>query len=68
MDFEEFLWAAGDSSTNELLRKVYDEKISLGQERNRELMKKFRLYMLVGGMPQAVSGRYGSYGNAHVQR
>lgn len=54
MDFEEFLWATGDYSTNELLRKVYNDKISLGQGQNRDLMRKFRLYMLVGGMPQAV--------------
>lgn len=54
MDFEEFLWAVGDNSTNGLLRKVYSEKIPLGQAQNRELMRKFRLYMLVGGMPQAV--------------
>ena len=54
MDFEEFLWATGDNATNELLKKVYNEKISLGQEQNRDLMRKFRLYMLVGGMPQAV--------------
>ena len=55
MDFEEFLWATGDFTTNELLRKVFSEKISLGQRQNRELMRKFRLYMLVGGMPQAVN-------------
>lgn len=55
MDFEEFLWATGDHTTNELLRKIFSEKISVGQRRNRELMRKFRLYMLVGGMPQAVN-------------
>jgi predicted AAA+ superfamily ATPase len=55
MDFEEFLWATGDHTTNELLRKIFSEKISLGQRQNRELMRKFRLYMLVGGMPQAVN-------------
>ncbi len=55
MDFEEFLWATGDNTTNELLRKIFSEKISLGQRQNRDLMRKFRLYMLVGGMPQAVN-------------
>ena len=54
MDFEEFLWATGDSTTNNILQKVYNEKTPLGDEQNRYLMKKFRLYMLVGGMPQAV--------------
>lgn len=54
MDFEEFLWATGDDTTNELLRKVYESGMSLGDAQNRNLMRKFRLYMLVGGMPQAV--------------
>lgn len=54
MDFEEFLWATGDHSTNAILRKFYDGKFPLGQELNREMTRKFRLYMLVGGMPQAV--------------
>lgn len=54
MDFEEFLWATGDHFTNANLRKFYDGKFPLGQELNREMMRKFRLYMLVGGMPQAV--------------
>lgn len=54
MDFEEFLWAIGDNTTNNILRKFYNEKISPGQDQNRALMRKFRLYMLVGGMPQAV--------------
>lgn len=54
MDFEEFLWATGDTNTPNLLKKMFDEKISIGNEQNRNMMRKFRLYMLVGGMPQAV--------------
>jgi len=54
MDFEEFLWATGDTNTPNLLKKMYDEKISIGDGQNRNMMRKFRLYMLVGGMPQAV--------------
>lgn len=54
MDFEEFLWATGDTTTPNLLKKMYDEKISLGDEQNRNMMRKFRLYMLVGGMPQSI--------------
>lgn len=54
MDYEEFLWATGDYTTMSLLREVYDKKISLGDAQNRNLMRKFRQYMLVGGMPQAV--------------
>ena len=54
MDFEEFLWATGDTSTTKLLRTVFEKKLSLGEAVHRKLMRDFRLYMLVGGMPQAV--------------
>ncbi|MGD1832777.1 MAG: ATP-binding protein [Sphaerochaetaceae bacterium] len=54
MDFEEFLWATGDTQTPKLLQRMFDERISIGDEQNRNMMRKFRLYMLVGGMPQAI--------------
>lgn len=54
MDYEEFLWACEDHATIPLLRSALDAKTSLGEQLNRKLMRKFRLYMLVGGMPQAV--------------
>lgn len=54
MDYEEFLWALGDTTTFPLLKSFYDSKKSLGDNLNRKLMKDFRLYMLIGGMPQAV--------------
>ncbi|MBP3609840.1 MAG: ATP-binding protein [Lachnospiraceae bacterium] len=55
MDYEEFLWAVGDSATVSLLRKVFTDKKALGEQMNRKLLRDFRLYMLVGGMPQAVN-------------
>ena len=55
MDYEEFLWALGDTSTTKLLSKVYETYTPLGDGTNRDLMRKFRLYMLIGGMPQAVN-------------
>lgn len=54
MDYEEFLWALGDRSTIPLLNNVFQKQQSLGDQLNRKLMRDFRLYMLVGGMPQAV--------------
>lgn len=54
MDYEEFCWALGDKTTMPLLREAYDKKMPLGDAVNRRLMREFRLYMLVGGMPQAV--------------
>lgn len=54
MDFEEFRWALGDTVTMPLLQKVFEAKQPLGDAVHRKLMRDFRLYMLVGGMPQAV--------------
>lgn len=55
MDYEEFMWALQDTTSFPLLRKLYDMKMPVGQQMNRKLMREFRLYMLVGGMPQAVN-------------
>lgn len=55
MDYEEFRWALGDFSTMDLLQNVWEKKISLGDGVVRDAMRRFRLYMLVGGMPQAIS-------------
>lgn len=55
MDYEEFRWALGDTSTISLLRNAYEKKMPLGDAVHRKLMRDFRLYMLVGGMPQAVA-------------
>jgi predicted AAA+ superfamily ATPase len=54
MDWEEFLWATGDVTTCPLLEKIYAQRIGLGNDVQRRIMRYFRLYMLVGGMPQAV--------------
>ncbi|MBQ3883049.1 MAG: ATP-binding protein [Bacteroidales bacterium] len=53
MDYEEFRWALGDNATIPLLRSVWGHPQPL-KEVHRKLMRDFRLYMLVGGMPQAV--------------
>ncbi len=55
MDYEEFKWALGDTATIKLLQNCFNNRTSLGDDANRKLMRDFRLYMLVGGMPQAVS-------------
>ena len=54
MDYEEFRWALGDEATVPLLRTFYEQKLPLAQA-HREKMRDFRLYMLIGGMPQAVN-------------
>lgn len=55
MDYEEFLWAIGDNATFSLLKKCFEMDQGLGDAINRKQLRQFRLYMLVGGMPQAVS-------------
>lgn len=54
MDYEEFMWARNDEETISLLRDAFEAKSGIGEALNRRLMRDFRLYMLVGGMPQAV--------------
>lgn len=55
LDFEEFLWATGKSNTFDLIRYSFENHKPLGQATNRALMRDFRLFILVGGMPQAVN-------------
>ncbi len=55
MDYEEFLWAIDKSNTYDLIKYSFANKKPLGDAVNRSLMRDFRLYMLIGGMPQAVS-------------
>ena len=54
MDYEEFLWAVGDHTSYGIIRQFYERGKPVGQQLNRKLLRDFRLYMLVGGMPQAV--------------
>lgn len=55
MDYEEFFWAIGDETTFPLIQKCFDMAVGIGEQMNRKLLRDFRLYMLVGGMPQAVA-------------
>lgn len=54
MDYEEFCWALGDTTTIPMLKQFYETSKPLGQAAHRKQMRDFRLYMLIGGMPQAV--------------
>lgn len=54
MDYEEFLEAIG-SDNYHLLQEIYQRREPVGQALNRVLMRDFRIYMAVGGMPQAVA-------------
>ena len=54
MDYDEFRWALADEVTPDLLPQFYQKGTPLGPT-HRKAMRDFRLYMLVGGMPQAVN-------------
>ena len=53
MDYEEFMWAI-ENDTYPVLRELYEMGSEVGNGTNRKLMRDFRIYMAVGGMPQAV--------------
>lgn len=54
MDFEEFLWATGDEMTWPFIKACFERKMPMGPM-HRKVMTLFRQYLIVGGMPQAVS-------------
>lgn len=53
LDFEEFLWATGDEFTFPIIKTSYEKVKPLGNL-HKDIFRKFREYMCVGGMPQAV--------------
>lgn len=54
LDYEEFNWALGNEVSVGILRDMFHKGQGLGDGGNRNVLKDFRLYMCVGGMPQAV--------------
>ena len=54
MDFEEFLWALGDTMLFDAVKRAYASSLPVGNPLHRKLIERFRQYMVVGGMPQAV--------------
>ena len=55
MDFEEFLWAIGNNAIIDNIRDAFEKRRPLGDVIHRKILKEFRVYMAVGGMPQAVA-------------
>ena len=54
MDFEEFIWANRQEMLMDFIRGQFEKQLPLGQALHRKVMDFFRLYLIVGGMPQAV--------------
>jgi hypothetical protein len=56
LDFEEFLWAVGVSKdVIGLLRRAYEHVTPVADFMHEQIMKNFRQYLIVGGMPEAVT-------------
>ncbi|MCM1037335.1 MAG: AAA family ATPase [Bacteroides sp.] len=54
LDYEEFQWALGNEVSTPIMRKFFEDLKGFGDAGARGEMRNLRLYMLVGGMPQAV--------------
>lgn len=56
LDFEEFLWAMGcGEETIAGIRKCFSSHESLNDSMHNYLLQQFRIYLLVGGMPDAIN-------------
>jgi len=55
MDFEEYLWAVGETELLDHIQSCYADKQPLGSALHRKAMDYLREYMIIGGMPQAVA-------------
>ena len=53
MDYEEFNWALGKSTAS--IKQLLENNSLLDDSINNKLMRDFRIYMAIGGMPQVVS-------------
>ncbi|MCD8195267.1 MAG: AAA family ATPase [Coprobacillus sp.] len=56
LDFEEFMWALGkDEATINLIKEHFDSLKPFDDSLNKDLNFLFRLYMVIGGMPEVVN-------------
>ena len=54
LDFEEFLWALGDEVTYPYIKECFEKRKEVGEKIHRNIIRTFREYLIVGGMPQSV--------------
>ena len=54
LDFEEFLDALGEDVLKDKIREAYAARVALPDYLHDKAMRLFRIYMVVGGMPQSV--------------
>lgn len=53
LDFEEFLWATGHTELCDLIKESFEDSVPLSL--HESAMDLYRTYLVVGGMPRAVS-------------
>ena len=66
MDYEEFCDAAGFNYS--ILRELSALNGGIGQATNRKLMRDLRIYMAVGGMPQAIEAYVAGMNFQHIDQ
>ena len=54
LEIKEFLWAMDDAVTFPAIRKSYGNRAPMGENIHDIALQRFREYLMVGGMPQAV--------------
>lgn len=56
LDFEEFLWAMGcGKETIRAIQAKFEDRESLNDSMHNYMLQQFKIYLLVGGMPDAVN-------------
>lgn len=68
MDFEEFLWAKGNTAVMPAIKAAFESRKPLGNAAHRKIMQIFREYIAVGGMPQAVLAYVNGESYASIDR
>ena len=68
MDFEEFLWAKGNTAVMPAVKTAFESRKPLGNAAHRKIMQIFREYIAVGGMPQAVLAYVNGESYASIDR
>lgn len=68
LDFEEFLWAMGcGKETITAMQKKFMAKEALNDAMHNYMLQQFKIYLLVGGMPDAVNKFLGNRNIAQVR-
>ena len=55
LDFEEFLWANAEFALTREIRNHFSDFSSMGKKLHEKALSQFRLYLIIGGMPECVS-------------